>query len=112
MIDIKNDLPGICDLEFTIAYVEQEIRESTLETLFLNPIFTSAGDYPFYKELNENKTEKQSRILNISYLGVNQYARALPEPSKGGYDGADGEERLTVGHFNLMSFEICVFRAT
>ena len=73
-----------------------------LETLFLNPVFTSAGDYPFYEELNENKTDKVSRILNISSLEVDQYARALPEPSKGGYDGADGEQRLTVGHFNMF----------
>ena len=67
-----------------------------LETLFLNPIFTSAGDYPFYEELKENKTDKVPGILNISSLGVDQYARALPEPSKGGYDGADGEHRISI----------------
>ena len=64
-------------------------------TLFLlNRPFISAGDYPFYEELNENKVAKKSKILNISRLGVDQYARALPEPSKGGYDGAAGEHRI------------------
>ena len=67
-----------------------------LVTLLLNLLFTSAGDYPFYEELNENKTDKVPGILNISSLGVDQYARALPEPSKGGYDGADGEQRISI----------------
>ena len=67
-----------------------------LVTLLLNLLFTSAGDFPFYEELKENKTDKVPGILNISSLGVDQYARALPEPSKGGYDGAAGEQSISI----------------
>ena len=103
VIDIKKDLPGICDIKFNIIYMEQEIRKSTVGDFFLLiPPHISAGDYPFYEELKENKVEKKSRILNISSLGVDQYARALPEPSKGGYDGAAGEHRI--GRFKLLPF--------
>ena len=34
VIDIKKDLPGICDLKFNIIYMEQEIRKSTFWDFF------------------------------------------------------------------------------
>ena len=50
-------------------------------------------DYPLYVELNETLKEKKPGVMNISSLGVDQYARVLPVPSKGGYDGPEGELR-------------------
>ena len=34
VINIKKDLPGICDLKFNIIYMEQEIRKSTFWDFF------------------------------------------------------------------------------
>ena len=48
-------------------------------------------DYPLYEELNETRKEKKPGVMNITSLGVDQYARVLPVPSKGGYDGPEGE---------------------
>ena len=48
-------------------------------------------DYPLYEELNETRKENKPGVMNITSLGVDQYARVLPVPSKGGSDGPEGE---------------------
>ena len=58
--------------------------------IFLNS-YIPAMDYPLYEELNETAKEKKPGVMNITSLGVDQYARVLPVPSKGGYDGPEGE---------------------
>ena len=54
------------------------------------------------EEAAEEGLPKKYKIMNISNIEVDQYARALPEPSKGGHDAKDGEQIMQIFQILLV----------